>query len=38
MDLAIEALIKAEGIDATEEEIEAETKKTAEQYGMVWRW
>ena len=34
MDLAIEALIKAEGIDATEEEIEAETKKIAEQYGM----
>ena len=34
MDLAIEALIKAEGIDATEEEIEAETKKVAEQYGM----
>ena len=29
-----EALIKAEGIDATEEEIEAETKKVAEQYGM----
>ena len=29
-----EEAVKAEGIDATEEEIEAETKKVAEQYGM----
>ncbi|MBO4854705.1 MAG: trigger factor [Oscillospiraceae bacterium] len=34
MDLAVEAIIKAEGLDATDKEIEAEIKKMAEQYGM----
>ncbi len=34
MDLAVEAIIKAEGIDATDEEIEAEMKKVADNYGM----
>ena len=34
MDLAVEAIIKAEGIDASEEEIEAEIKNVAEKYGM----
>ncbi len=34
MDLAVEAIVKAEGIDATDEEIEAEMKKVADNYGM----
>ena len=34
MDLAIEAIVKAEGIEATDEEIEAEMQKIADQYGM----
>ena len=32
--LALEAIVKAEGIDATDEEVEAEIAKLAEQYGM----
>ena len=32
--LALEAIIKAENIEATEEEVDAEFKKMAEQYGM----
>ena len=34
MDLAVEAIIKAEGLEASEEEIEAEIKNVAEKYGM----
>ena len=34
MDLAIEAIVKAEGIEASEEEIEAEIKNVSEKYGM----
>ena len=34
MDLAVEAIVKAEGLDASEEEIEAEMKKVADRYGM----
>jgi len=34
MDLAIEAIIAAEGLEATEEEIEAEIKNVADKYGM----
>ncbi len=34
MDLAVEAIVKAEGLDASDEEIEAEMKKIADQYGM----
>ena len=34
MDLAVEAIIKAEGLEATEEEIEAEIKNVSEKYGM----
>ena len=34
MDLAMAAIIKAENIEATDEEVEAEYKKMAEQYGM----
>ncbi len=34
MDLAIEAIIKAEGLEASEEEIEAEIKNVSEKYGM----
>ena len=34
MDLAVEAIIKAEGIEASEEEIEAEIKNIADKYGM----
>ena len=34
MDLAIEAIIAAEGLEATEEEIEAEIKSVADKYGM----
>ena len=32
--IALEAIVKAEGIEATEEEIEAEVAKLAEQYSM----
>ena len=32
--LALDAIVKAEGIEATEEEIEAEVAKLAEQYNM----
>ena len=34
MDLAVAAIIKAENLDATEEEVEAEFKRLAEQYSM----
>ena len=34
MDLAVEALVKAEGLEVSDEEIEAEMKKISEQYGM----
>ena len=34
MDLAMLAIIKAENIDATDEEVEAEFQKMADQYGM----
>jgi trigger factor len=34
MDLAIAAIVKAENLDATEEEIEAEIKNVAEKYSM----
>ncbi len=34
MDLAVTAIIKAENLDATEEEVEAEFKRLAEQYSM----
>ena len=34
MDLAMLAIIKAENIDATDEEVEAEYKRMADQYGM----
>jgi trigger factor len=34
MDLAVAAIIKAENLDATDEEVEAEFQKMAEQYGM----
>jgi trigger factor len=34
MDLAVEAIVKAENIEATDEEIEAEMKKIADNYGM----
>ena len=34
MDLAVAAIIKAEGIDATDEEVEEEMKSMAEKYGM----
>ena len=34
MDLAVEAIIKAEGLDASDEEIENEIKNVAEKYGM----
>ena len=34
MDLAVEAIVKAEGLEATEEEIEAEIKNVADKYGM----
>jgi len=34
MDLAIEAIIAAEGLEATEEEIEAEIKNVSDKYGM----
>ena len=32
--LALEAIIKAEGIEATEEEVDAEMQKMADQYGL----
>ena len=34
MDLAVAAIVKKEKLDASEEEIEAEMKKIADQYGM----
>ena len=34
MDLAMDAIIKEENIDATDEEVEAEFQKMADQYGM----
>ena len=34
MDLAVNAIIKAENIEATDEDVEAEYAKMAEQYGM----
>ena len=34
MDLTVAAIIKAENLDATDEEVEAEYKKLAEQYNM----
>ena len=34
MDLAVAAIIKAENLDATDEEVEAEFKRLAEQYSM----
>ncbi|MBQ9329486.1 MAG: trigger factor [Oscillibacter sp.] len=34
MDLAMAAIIKAEGLEATDDEAEAEYKKLADQYGM----
>ena len=34
MDLAVEAIIKAEGLEATEEDVENELKNVAEKYGM----
>ena len=34
MDLAVAAIIKAEKLDATDDEVEAEMKKLADQYGM----
>ena len=34
MDLAVAAIIKAENLEATDEEVEAEYKKLAEQYNM----
>lgn len=34
VDLAVAAIIKAEGIEATDEDVEAEYAKMAEQYGM----
>ncbi|MBQ2062528.1 MAG: trigger factor [Oscillospiraceae bacterium] len=34
MDLAVEAIVKAENVEATDEEVEAEMKKIADNYGM----
>ena len=34
MDLAIRAIIKAEGLEATDEDVENELKNVAEKYGM----
>ena len=34
MDLAVEAIIKAEGLEATDEDVENELKNVAEKYGM----
>lgn len=34
MDLAVEAVIKAEGLEATDEDVENELKNVAEKYGM----
>ena len=34
MDLAVEAIIKAEGLEATDEDVESELKSVAEKYGM----
>lgn len=34
MDLAVEAIIKAEGLEATDDEVNAEMQKLADKYGM----
>ena len=34
MDLAVEAIIKAEGLEATDKDVESEMKSVAEKYGM----
>ncbi len=34
MDLAVAAIIKAENLEATDEEVENEMKNVAEKYGM----
>ena len=34
MDLAISAIVKAEGLEASDDEVEAEMKKVADKYGM----
>ena len=34
MDLAVEAIIKAEGLEASDEDVESEMKSVAEKYGM----
>ena len=34
MDLAVEAIIRAEGLEATDEDVESEMKSVAEKYGM----
>ena len=34
MDLAVEAIVKAEGLEATDEDVENELKNVAEKYGM----
>ena len=34
MDLAVEAIIKAEGLEASDEDVENEMKSVAEKYGM----
>ena len=34
MDLAVEAIIKAEGLEASDEDVESEIKSVAEKYGM----
>ena len=34
MDLAVEAIIKAEDLEATDDEVNAEMQRLAEKYGM----
>ncbi len=34
MDLAVSAIVKAEGLEASDDEVEAEMKKVADKYGM----
>ena len=34
MDLAIEAIVKAEGLEATDEDVEENLKSVSEKYGM----
>ena len=34
MDLAVEAIVKAEGLEASDEDVENEMKNIAEKYGM----